>query len=134
MSRASPYFAGASDWGVQVNGRYAWEGAAAFGAITRLNFDRSREVAVATRAQQGGWVLGYLHELDDQQELVGQMMVYQPVFRQLGQLSRNTYEVHLGYRIHLSRLAIELTLIENLFYYYNSPDWGMNLGVRSLIF
>ncbi|MFY7930514.1 MAG: DUF3187 family protein, partial [Oligoflexus sp.] len=49
MSKASPYFAGARDLGLQLNGRYAWDQGAAFGAITRLSFDQSQQVAVATR-------------------------------------------------------------------------------------
>lgn len=132
-AQGSPYFANALDRGLQLNARYPWRYGAAYAALTQLAFDSSRSVDVATVHQQFGWAAGLVQSIYPDHEALAQVMVYQPVFRQLGQLSRNSYEAQIGYRVKIERVFIEAALIENFFWLYNSPDWGMSLGVRAMI-
>ncbi len=130
MAHGTPYSTGARDRGIQLNVRYPWDYGAAYAAFTQLYFDTDDAIEVATINQQKGWAIGAVQTFLPDQEIVGQLMVYQPVFRDLGQMSRNSYEVQLGYRLHWEKVFLEATLIENIFWLYNSPDWGISLGLR----
>ena len=129
MARGSPYFPGSQDRGVQLNVRYPWDYGAAYGALTQLFFDDGENVEVRTAHKQWGWALGAVQSIWPDHEVLAQLMVYRPVFRDLGQMSRNSYEVQVGYRLHWEEVFLEATLIENIFWLYNSPDWGISLGL-----
>ncbi len=133
MAEFSPYSSGSIDYGQILSARYSWQAWTFFGNARQLNFDQSRKVLVGTRAVNRGWALGTVYHLPENQQVVWQFMNNQPVFRDLGQLSRNSYEWQLGYRYHWEQLSLELAVIENIFWLYNSPDWGFSLGLNSLI-
>ncbi len=132
-AEGGPFPHGSMDKGWQLNLSYPLAQGSVFGSLTYLAFDQQPSNPVALYWEQMGWTLGAGHHLDANQELLGQVMVYQPVFRQMGQLSRNSYEIHLAYRYHWEQYALEATLIENIFWIYNTPDWGLCVGLRSAI-
>ncbi len=133
MARNGAFPEGSRDRGWQWNMSYPLGATSLFGSVTQVLFDQKADNKVALYAQQMGWTLGLGHRLDAAQELISQFMVNQPVFRQMGQLSKNSYEIHLAYRYAWERYALEATLIENIFWLYNTPDWGLCLGLRTAI-
>lgn len=131
---ASPYGRGSLDYGFQLNADYPWLEGRVYAALTQVFYDRASRARTPTERQQAGWTLGTAQPIALAHELIGQLMVLRPVFRELGQLSRNSYETQFAYRYHWQKAAIELTLIENIFWLYNSPDWGLSLGLRTALY
>lgn len=133
-ARASPYGVGAVDYGFQLNADYPCLDGKAYAAFNQIFYDRSESLRTPTQRQQLGWTLGTAQTMMPGHEFIAQLMVHQPVFRELGQLSRNSYETQFAYRFRWNKTAFEAALIENIFWLYNSPDWGLSLGLRSEIF
>ncbi len=134
LAHASPYKDGALDYGLQINADSAfWQGRL-YGALNQIFYDRAAIDKVPTENQQLGVTVGTAQTMLPGHEFVAQAMVFEPVFRELGQLSRNSYELHFGYRYWWQKTALEAVLIENIFWLYNSPDWGLSLGLRSEVF
>ncbi|WP_176736965.1 DUF3187 family protein [Oligoflexus tunisiensis] len=131
MASFSPYASGSVDRGLILGALYQGSMLTYFANIRQLFFDQSQEVRVGTRAENRGFAVGANYPLPDDQQLIFQFMNNQPVFRDLGQLSRNSYEWQLGYRYHWEAVTLELAVIENIFWLYNSPDWGFSLGLHA---
>lgn len=62
-------------------------------------------------------------------EVQAQTLIQQGPMPDMGQFSQSTYEIHLGLRRQWQNLSFELTLIENVIWHYNTPDWGFALGL-----
>ncbi len=133
MSDFTPYFTGALDRGLIVSAQTLQGVFSYFANVRQLNFDQSPEVLVGTRTVNRGWGAGVAWSLPENQQLILQFMNNQPVFRDLGQLSRNSYEWQLGYRYRFETLVLEAAVIENIFWLYNSPDWGFTLGMHTTL-
>ncbi|MCX6131032.1 MAG: DUF3187 family protein [Proteobacteria bacterium] len=131
MADLSPYFRGAMDRGWQLSLRLPEGLWSYFGNFTQLYYDHKKAVNVATNLQEWGFAGGLSYQLPEQQYLIWQLMVNRPVFRDIGQLSRNSYEWQLGYRYHWEAVSLEIAVLENIFWLYNSPDWGFSLGLRT---
>jgi hypothetical protein len=131
MASFSPYAAGAIDRGIILGALYQSPLLTYFANIRHLFFDRRKEVRVGTRSENRGFALGMIYPLPEAQQLIFQFMNNQPVFRDLGQLSRNSYEWQLGYRYRWEAVTLEAAVIENIFWLYNSPDWGFSLGLHA---
>ncbi len=131
MASFSPYANGSVDRGLIVGGLYQSAHFTYFANVRQLYFDRRKEIRVGTRAENRGFALGLIYALPEAQQLIFQFMNNQPVFRDLGQLSRNSYEWQLGYRYRFEAVTLEAAVIENIFWLYNSPDWGFSLGLHA---
>lgn len=129
MARGNPYFTGAIDYGWQLNIAWPEEDWAIYGSLSESLFDQDSESPLRTYHQQWSWTLGAAWLFSANHEFLAQAQVSQPLFRGLGQLSRNSYELHLAYRYRWEKLSFEATLIENVIWSYNSPDWGYSLGI-----
>jgi len=133
MSDFTPYFTGALDRGFIVSAQTLQGAFSYFANVRQLNFDQHRQVLVGTRPVNRGWGVGAVWSLPENQQLILQFMNNQPVFRDLGQLSRNSYEWQLGYRYRFEAVVLEAAVIENIFWLYNSPDWGLTLGMHTTL-
>ncbi len=131
MASFSPYANGSVDRGLIVGGLYQSAHFTYFANVRQLYFDRRKEIRVGTRAENRGFALGLIYALPEAQQRIFQCMNNQPVFRDLGQLSRNSYEWQLGYRYRFEAVTLEAAVIENIFWLYNSPDWGFSLGLHA---
>ncbi len=131
LASFSPYARGSVDRGLIVGGLYQRALFTYFANVRQLFFDRRQEIRVGTRAENRGFALGLIYALPEAQQLIFQFMNNQPVFRDLGQLSRNSYEWQLGYRYRFEAVTLEAAVIENIFWLYNSPDWGFSLGLHA---
>lgn len=131
MASFSPYSEGSMDRGLIVGGLYQSPLFTYFANVRQLFFDKRKDVRVGTRSENRGFALGMIYPLPESQQLIFQFMNNQPVFRDLGQLSRNSYEWQLGYRYRWEAVTLEAAVIENIFWLYNSPDWGFSLGLHA---
>lgn len=125
----NPYFTGAIDGGFRLSSALAWEDYSVYGSLSLGIFDRKKEVQVNTRERQWGGIVGTAYRFNPRHEAALQMVVFQPLFYDMGQLSRESYEVHLAYRFNYEQVSLELGLVENIFWIYNTPDWGMNAAI-----
>ncbi|MBC7660722.1 MAG: DUF3187 family protein [Chitinophagaceae bacterium] len=128
-ARFNPYFTGATDIGSKLSMALPLGDTSLYGSLSYTVFDGTQESDLATYGQQWGGVFGAAQRFDLHSELFLQFLVYQPLFRDMGQLSRSSYEVHLAYRYKWEQLSFELGLIENIFWVYNSPDWGLSAAI-----
>lgn len=119
------------DWGLSAELRYPFHSSSAFASLRSLQYAPSYNPLPGSRRSNRGFGLGYLYRWSGGHEAVLQLMNNQAVFVDIGQLSRNSYETLFGYRYSWAKLAFEATVIENIFWLYNSPDWGFTLGMRS---
>jgi hypothetical protein len=131
MASFSPYASGSVDRGLILGALYKGAKLSYFANVRQLFFDQRQDVRVGTRAENRGFAVGVNYPLPEEQQLIFQFMNNQPVFRDLGQLSRNSYEWQLGYRYRWEAVTLELAVIENIFWLYNSPDWGFSLGLHA---
>lgn len=131
MASFSPYSAGSMDRGLILGGLFQTSLFTYFANVRQLFFDKRKDVRVGTRSENRGFALGMIYPLPEAQQLIFQFMNNQPVFRDLGQLSRNSYEWQLGYRYRWEAVTLEVAVIENIFWLYNSPDWGFSLGLHA---
>lgn len=125
----NPYFTGATDAGMRLSAALPYGDFSLYGTLSFTVFDGIRDLDVSTNRQQWGTIGGGAYRFAEDHEAFLQFLVYQPLFRQMGQLSRNSYEVHLAYRYQWDELSFELGLIENVFWVYNSPDWGLSTAL-----
>jgi len=131
MAGFSPYSSGSIDQGIILGALYKVSSIDYFANVRQLFFDKRKEVRVGTRSENRGFAVGFVYPLPEEQKLIFQFMNNQPVFRDLGQLSRNSYEWQLGYRYRWESVTLEAAVIENIFWLYNSPDWGFSLGLHA---
>lgn len=131
MASFSPYAEGSVDRGLILSALYPSSILSYFANVRQLFFDKRKDVRVGTRSENRGFALGLIYPLPETQQIIFQFMNNQPVFRDLGQLSRNSYEWQLGYRYRFEAVTLEAAVIENIFWLYNSPDWGFSLGLHA---
>ncbi|TNF73278.1 MAG: DUF3187 family protein, partial [Bacteroidetes bacterium] len=61
--------------------------------------------------------------------LLGQYMFNEAVIKDLGKWSDPSHEINLGFKWKVSRGGtLEFALVENLFTFDNSPDFGIHAG------
>ena len=125
----NPYFSDTVNAGLRLSSARGFGDASLFASVSFAIFDQKQEVQIATYEQQWGLISGAAYRFFERHELVTQLLAYQAVFQNMGQLSRESYEIHAAYRYTFNRLSIELGLVENIFWVYNSPDWGMSAGL-----
>jgi hypothetical protein len=63
--------------------------------------------------------------------LLIQYLVSEGVAEDLGEISKPSHEVTLGWKGEVKKgTVVEVGLIENVITYGNSPDFGIHLGVK----
>ena len=86
-------------------------------------FDKSLQAEQSILTSGMGW--NFLKNTDAKLQLV----IAEPIYQDLGQLSRETYEIQAGIQHRWSAMNIQFVLIENVIWPYNTPDWGWSLAV-----
>ena len=124
-----PYFSDSIDGGARLSLAKGFGKFSAFWSLSLGVFDQKQEVQIASYEQQWGGIVGAAWRFSERHEFVTQVLVYQPIFQNMGQLSRESYEVHAAYRYNLPQVSFEVGLVENVFWVYNSPDWGISAGL-----
>ncbi|RZA22652.1 MAG: DUF3187 family protein [Proteobacteria bacterium] len=128
-ARGNPYYTYAIDGGAKLSASQSWGNFAVFGSLSLGVFDQRQEVSIASYEQQWGLGFGSSYRFFDNHEVILQSLTYQPLFQKMGQLSRESYEIHAAYRYTYEKVQLEIGLIENIFWVYNSPDWGVSAGL-----
>lgn len=92
-------------------------------------YDKTRNTKILLEGQQWSSLVGLAFDFDASSLLL-QALITQSPFEDIGQLSKESYELHLGYRYLLYDWMLELTLLENVIWPFNTPDWGLNLAIK----
>ncbi|MFW7377798.1 MAG: DUF3187 family protein [Oligoflexus sp.] len=119
---------GSQSYGSHLQLSTEWTRYAFLTAIHYVRHDAVSDQAFWLRDASLSWLMATEIEMHDW-ELLSQMLIQRGAARDLGQYSRNSYELHLGLRKQWRKLSFELTLIENVIWHFNSPDWGFALGL-----
>jgi hypothetical protein len=128
-AKGNPYFTGATDAGLSLNGALPLGRSTLYGTVSFTVFDRANELSISTYHQQWGGTFGGAYSIAANHETFLQLVMYQPIFQDMGQLSRASYEIHIAYRYKWEDVKFELGIVENVFWVYNSPDWGISAGI-----
>lgn len=120
---------GAQDFGLQLGYRRIFPSGYAYAMASGMIFDGSQDTTLYLRSRQASFLLGGAWITDNLGQFLIQGLISESPFIDLGQLSRYSYEVHLGYRRTWGNLDFELGLIENIIWPYNTPDWGLSFGI-----
>ncbi|MDF1544986.1 MAG: DUF3187 family protein [bacterium] len=74
------------------------------------------------------------HRPGSKHSWVSQLIAESGMARSFSQFSYGTYELMFGYKRQLNQsLILELGILENLFYFDNSPDFGLHFGLTHLM-
>ncbi|SMF71177.1 DUF3187 family protein [Pseudobacteriovorax antillogorgiicola] len=120
---------GAQDYGMQLAMRWIPGAIYSFAMINLMSFDPSKDAQLYLRSRQVSTLLGVGYLLNTNQEILLQALISESPYRDIGQLSRASYEIHVGYRHNWGDWGAELSLIENVIWPFNTPDWGINLSI-----
>jgi hypothetical protein len=116
--------------GLSLAKRFGWVHVYAAGAYTRYGPDRLYGI----RLYQGGFAgLGAL-EVDalPRLHLIAQYLVSQGIAPDYYDFSKASHELTVGAKARLARRTeVELALLENLFIFDNSADFGLHLGLST---
>jgi hypothetical protein len=120
--------AGSKSYGFQLVGTWTDQTWGFFSGLTWMRHeDRFRERSFWLRPYSESLLVGGSYQLTNESQLITQSLIHRPAFREFGQLSRSTYEIHLGTRIKWEQIGVQIAIIENVIWPYNTPDWGLNL-------
>ena len=127
LAESGWYPQGATDLGIQFG--LLWEAGDfnIYGNGNLMSFASAQDAPIYLSRSQRSLMIG----TELKAALPGlhfQALLSQSPFADLGMLSRTSYEVHLGYRGKIAFLPLEIILIENVIWPYNSPDWGVSIG------
>lgn len=101
---------------------YAAAGAAYHGADEFANIE--------LRPLQGTVLLATEFRVSPQVSLIVQYLLSTGAAREFGEFTRPSNELSFGFKWAVDRrLLFEWALLENLFYFDNSPDFGMHFGI-----
>lgn len=97
--------------------------------MTFMNYHSQSEYTKNLYNQQVMVNSAAIYDFDDSHNAGAQLLVGQGAFKQMGQLSKPTFEVHAMYQYKDNFGAIDLAIIENIFWPYNTPDFGWSVGL-----
>ena len=120
---------GAKDWGLQLGFHRDFLPIYSYGVGSFMVYDGYKDAQLYLRGRQSSLLLGIGYSMEQKQDLIFQALITESAYRDIGQLSRASYEVHLGYRKFWQNIGLEFNFIENIFWPFNSPDWGVNLNM-----
>ena len=120
---------GARDWGFQLGAYRQWSSSFSYAIGNLMVFDGYKDARLYLRSRQTSLLMGYGYSFDNTQAVIFQTMLGESAYRDIGQLSRISYEVHLGYRKQWKNWGLEFSFLENIFWPFNAPDWGVNLNI-----
>jgi len=103
----------------------------AYGTLSYSIFGRERFHDVELRDDQLTGLLAMEWRLTPWMSLLIQYLVSEGVAEDLGEISKPSHEVTLGWKGEVKKgTVVEVGLIENVITYDNSPDFGVHLGVK----
>jgi len=69
-------------------------------------------------------------EITEDFSLIGQYELSSGAAKNFRQFSKTVHEIHFGFKWHIAEgVVLEACATENLFYYNNSVDFGLHLGI-----
>ena len=102
-----------------------------YSEMALMQHDNHHAVSKHLKPKQLEARLGLAYHLEKAHDMYLQSLISEAAFDGFGQLARPSFEVHLGYRYTGRYLALDLGMIENILYPFNSPDWGVFVGLSA---
>jgi thiol-disulfide isomerase/thioredoxin len=103
----------------------------AYGTVAYTRFGRERFYDIELRDDQLSGLLAMEWRFTPWMSLLIQYLVSEGVAEDLGEISKPSQEVTLGWKGEVKKGTVfEVGLIENVVTYDNSPDFGIHLGVK----
>ncbi|MGD1149001.1 MAG: DUF3187 family protein [Thermoanaerobaculaceae bacterium] len=100
-----------------------------YGSLVVMHYATTEVVGVRLKPNQLSLFNGVEYRLSPRTSWLLQTLVTSPGAENFGDFSKNTYEVTVGFKHILSpSLLIEVSVLENLFIFDNSPDVGFHVG------
>ncbi len=103
-----------------------------FYSLLGLSYRRNDEVLGNIPYNTAAYAIGagYQLQLNEKHRLLFEYHIYEGATDAASDLSKPSNEVLIGYRYHMKRSAIEISMIENVFNMDNSTDIAFTLGYR----
>ena len=73
--------------------------------------------------------LGYSYQWGPNTQWSFETFLSESPFLDIGQLSEVSYEIHTGFIWKWHQHQVQAILIENVFWPYNTPDWGFSIAI-----
>jgi len=87
-------------------------------------------MGIPLRRELFNGLLGLEYQCGQRFSVLAQYVISSPVAENFYQFSEPVHELNAGFKWRITnRLVMELSLVENLFNFRNSTDFGMNLGI-----
>ena len=102
----------------------------AYANFTYTHFGSDHFMTVPLRSNQFSGMLAYELSTAPNRAFLVQYLYSQGVVPELGELSKPSHEIHLGYKWRFERSVAQLGLIENIINLNNSPDFGLTFGLN----
>jgi thiol-disulfide isomerase/thioredoxin len=103
----------------------------AYGTVAYSRFGREKFYDIELRDDQLTGLLAMEWRFTPWMSLLIQYLVSEGVAEDLGDISKPSHEVTLGWKGEVKKgTVVEVGLIENVITYDNSPDFGIHLGVK----
>jgi hypothetical protein len=101
-----------------------------YGSVVAMHYATTEIVGVKLYPNQISLFTGVEYRYSPRTSWLLQTLITSPGAEHLGGFSKNAYEVTVGFKRLLSpNLLLEVSLLENLFIFDNSPDVGFHVGL-----
>jgi hypothetical protein len=118
------------DAGVFLSFAQSWETVVLYGSIMAARFSTREFHGLELRRWQWSSMLAVECRVGERSSVIVQYLATRGAIEDLGELSRPSHEVSVGYKTELSPGALlEIGILENLFLFDNSPDIGLHVGM-----
>lgn len=105
-----------------------------YSEMTFMQHDNHHLVSKYLKQKQLEARLGVAYQFEKAHDIYLQSLISEAAFDGFGQLAKPSFEVHLGYRYTGRYISLDLGMIENILYPFNSPDWGVFVGLSAANF
>jgi hypothetical protein len=125
----SPFENGGVDTGLELSMAWPMGRNFLYMNLAYTLFGTSKFVAIPLKDKQFVGMAAYEWRVEHDESFLMQYLYTEGVVGNLGNLSEPAHELYIGYKWRLPEVTVELGLIENLFIYNNSPDFGFSFGL-----
>lgn len=129
LQSASPFENGSVDAGIELSTAWPMGRNFLYMNLAYTLFGSSKFVAIPLKDKQFVGMAAYEWRVVHDESFLMQYLYTEGVVGNLGNLSEPAHELYIGYKWRLPEATVELGLIENLFIYNNSPDFGFSFGL-----
>lgn len=120
---------GAFDYGLQLSVAQKQSNGYVYGNVSFTQFGSDKVLGLALTNHNFTGMLGYEFTMETDQALMFQYLFSEGVVVNMGQLSKYSHEIHIGYKWRTESYLWEVGFVENIVNFENSPDVAFTFGV-----